>query len=189
MKAKRITMLWSLPIVAGTLVLSSAHAQQANTTEWNADPGSPGNWEDATWTTGVPAADSLAGILNGGTVGVTAATAILEQLHLSGASTLNLGAMLEVAGTNGVPAVVDPPTAEIPATGVIVNAGTLNVNAGGDLKVNTGGDFVIGKGGTGLMTLGPDGAITTDRLVYLGLNAGGSGTFTQTGGTLTHTVE
>lgn len=180
-------MLWSLPVVAGFLTLSSAQAQQANTTEWNADPMTPGNWNDATWTAGVPVADNLAGILNGGTVGVTEATAILEQLHLGGASTLNLGAVLEVAGTNLIPNV--DPLLVIPATGLIVNAGTLNVNAGGNLKVNTGGDFAIGKGATGNLNLLTDGLITTDREIQLGSGGtSGSGILTQSGGTLTHTT-
>ena len=189
MKAKRITMLFRLPLMVGMVTLSSASAQQANTTEWNADPMTPGNWSDATWTAGVPVADSLAGILNGGTVSVTAATSILEQLHLGGNSTLDLGVMLEVAGTNAVAEIIDPPTPAVPATGVIVNAGTLNVNAGGDLKVNTGGDFVIGKDGVGLLTLAADGAITTNRSLNLGSGGTGTATFTQTGGTLTHTGE
>jgi autotransporter-associated beta strand protein len=191
MKAKRITMRWSLPMLAGILTLSSAYGQQASTTLWDVvptDPITPGDWAVGPWTAGVPAADSLAGILNGDTVGVAAPTAILEQLHLANSSTLNLGALLEVAGTNGVPAVIDPPTPAIPATGVIVNAGTLNVNAGGDLRVNTGGDFVIGKDATGLITLATDGTITTDRSLTLGTGATGNGTFTQTGGTLTSTA-
>jgi fibronectin-binding autotransporter adhesin len=189
MKAKRITMLWSLPIVAGTIALSSAYAQQASTTEWNADPETPGDWAGATWTAGVPLADGLAGVLNGGTVGVTAATATLEQLHLNGGSVMNLGALLAIQGTNGIAAIVDPPTLAVPATGLIMGSGTLNVNAGGDLQVDTGGDFVIGKSGVAAMNLATGGAITTNRLVYVGLNNGGSATLTQTGGTLTHTVD
>jgi autotransporter-associated beta strand protein len=188
MKAKRVTMLWSLPIVAGTIALSSAYGQQASTTEWNADPGTPGNWNDETWSAGVPIADSLAGIVNGGTVGVTAATATLEQLFLSGGSVLNVNALVGIQGTNGIAAIVDPPTPAVPGTGLIVGSGTLNVNAGGDLQVNTGGDFAIGKGGVATMSLADGGAISTDRLVYLGLNSGSSAAFTQTGGTLTHTV-
>jgi autotransporter-associated beta strand protein len=188
MKAKRNPLLWSLPFVV-TIVLNHAVAQQESTTVWNGDFETPGNWADETWSNGVPVADSLAGILNGGTVNVTAATPILEQLHLSGGSTLNVGAVLEVAGTNAVPAVVDPPSSAIPATGVIVNAGALNVNAGGDLKMNTGGVLMIGKDATGNLNLLANGFITTDLEVQVGSGGtSGAGTLTQSGGTLTHTA-
>lgn len=54
--------------MAATIVLSFAHAQQASTTEWNADPETPGDWKDASWTGGAPAAGSLVAFSTGGTV-------------------------------------------------------------------------------------------------------------------------
>ncbi len=186
MKPNRITRLLTLSLMAGAIAASSAVAQQASTTEWNADPGTPGDWEDATWTGGVPVADSLAGILNGGTVDVTVATATLEQLHLGGGSTLNVGALLTVEGTD----LIDNPDPEpdIPATGFHLQAGTVNVIAGGDLRINVGGSCRLGIDATGALNLLPDGALATDREILLGSGGTlGFGSLTQSGGTLTHT--
>lgn len=185
MKPIDFTTSWIMPALALWLAGGSARAQQLSTTEWNADPGTPGGWGDATWTAGVPAADSLAGILNGGTVGVTAATAILEQVQVSGGSTLDLGDTLEVAGTDGVPAVIDPPTPAVPATGFFVGTGTVNLNASGQLVVNGGGSFTIGQAGAGVLNVKPEGYINTDRIVLLGTTGGGA-IINQTGGGFTH---
>jgi autotransporter-associated beta strand protein len=190
MKAKRITMLWSLPIAAGILTLSAAQAQQTSTTEWNVlptDPITPGDWSVGPWTAGVPTTDSLAGILNGDTVAVNTGTVTdLEQILVSGNSTLNIGALIGTQGTNAVPAVIDPPSPAVPATGFFVGNGTLNMNAGGQLVVNGGGNFSIGQAGAGVLNLKPDGYVETDRIVILG-TTGGSATINQTGGGFIHT--
>ncbi len=186
MKAKKITWPWILPLVAGTITLSSVHAQQLSTTEWSADPEEPGNWEDPeSWSDGVPVADSLAGILNGGTVDVTSPTAILEQLHVSEGSILNIGSTLQVKGTNQInnpdP---DPPT---PPTGFYVNEGTINVISGGDFQVDTGGNFHLGVSAVADLNLLPGGTLTIDRAVNLGNGADSFGTLTLSGGELFHT--
>lgn len=190
MKAKRIPMFWSLPIVAGFLTLTSAQGQQTSTTEWNvtpADPVIPGDWSVGPWTAGVPTTDSLAGILNGDTVSVNAGTVTdLEQILVSGNSTLNISALIGTQGTNSIPAVVDPPSPAVPATGFFVGTGTLNLNASGQLVVNGGGNFTIGQAGAGVLNLKPDGYVETDRIVILG-TTGGSAVINQTGGGFTHT--
>jgi autotransporter-associated beta strand protein len=164
-------------------------AQQTSTTVWDVtptDPITPGNWSVGPWTAGVPTTDSLAGILNGDTVTLSAAAPDpLEQLLISGGSTLNLNALVEVQGTNGIAAV--PPDPAVPATGLFVATGTLNVNANGQLMVNSGGNFTIGNGGAGILSLAPDGLINTDRLVTLG-TTGGSAIINQTGGDIMHST-
>ena len=186
MKAKRITMLWMMPFVAAPIALSSAMAQQASTTEWNADPETPGNWTDTSWTASVPTSGSLAGIVNGGTVDVTTDTATLEQLQMDQGATLNIGALLEIQGTDQISNPdPDPPT---PATGLYVFDGTIDVSAGGTLDVGEGGVFFLGRESTAFLNLLNGGTLRTNRNVNLG-NGGPSafGTLTLDGGTIEHT--
>lgn len=186
MKTKKITWPFILPLVAGSITLPTVLAQQESTTEWIIDPGTPGNWNDSgAWSAGVPVADSLAGILNGGTADVTSATAMLKQLRVSGSSTLNIGSSLEIKGTNQIINEPDPPT---PATGFYVNEGAINVLSGGDFRVNTAGVFLLGVNASASLNLFPGGSLTTDRVVNLG-NGGtdGFGHLTISGGDLIHT--
>jgi hypothetical protein len=61
-------MLWSLPFLAGTIVLNHASAKQVSTTVGNADVETPGGWADKPWSGGLPVAGGLAGFLSWGSV-------------------------------------------------------------------------------------------------------------------------
>jgi hypothetical protein len=56
-------MLWSLPFLAGTIVLNHAIAKQVGTTVGNADFETPDGWSG-----GLPFAGGLAWFFDGGTV-------------------------------------------------------------------------------------------------------------------------
>ncbi|MBK1825876.1 beta strand repeat-containing protein [Haloferula rosea] len=175
---------WALPTMAMSLAFPAvSYAAQPSDTEWNA--GGDGNWADSTWTGVIPTTGSLAGILTGDTVTVAApAASDLEQLVIAGSSTLLVNSSIGIVGTDKIDNDPDPDT---PATGLFVSAGTLSINSGGSLSVNTGGEFKVAESNTANLNLSAGAAITTDRLVILGLEGGALGTLTQTDGTLTHT--
>lgn len=178
MKTRIKPLNLSITLALYPLAAFPAFAQQVSNSTWTGATDT--NWNEASnWNPAtVPATGNNAGILNGNTVQLSTNPASgIDQLLVSGVSTLDLTAQLTITGPTGGHGLY---------VGANGSSGIINVGNGGSLGV-TGGNFGVGRGQTGLITLAAGGTITASTIneFHLGWDGGGTGTITQTGGTFT----
>lgn len=178
-----MTLFATLAAIAGGSRIAQAQTNAVAT----------GNWSTpATWSGGVPS-DSLSAAINGGfTVTVDQAGALANLLDVGTIAgqtgNINIAPGAQFGIFDAAPGTAPDDTA-IRLGQAAGSTGNLTMTGGevfidnSNTEVFNSGDLIVGQSGTGTATIS-GGTLTAANEVFLGQNAGGSGTINLSGGEL-----